>query len=103
MKSTINIRIDSELKNNAENVISELGLSLSSAITIFLKAVVRTESLPFEVRMGETKKSDGAKTPDKTKKVIKQSSRSEGKSRPKRNAPAKKTASESIRRAIDKL
>ena len=57
-KTTINIRIDSSLKNEAEFIIDSLGLSTSAAIILFFKALVREKGLPFEVKMakGEKKK-----------------------------------------------
>jgi len=47
------IRIDSKLKEEANEVFDELGLSLSAAVNIFLKAVVREQGIPFEVRIGK--------------------------------------------------
>lgn len=49
--ATINIRIDDELKKESEKVLSELGLGLTGALTIFLKAVVRTQSIPFPIEI----------------------------------------------------
>jgi DNA-damage-inducible protein J len=46
----INLRIDDEVKRNSENLFNEMGLSMSSAITIFLKTVCREKRIPFEVR-----------------------------------------------------
>ncbi len=47
--SAINIQIDSNVKKEATMVLSELGLSMSSAINLFLKQVVKKNGLPFEV------------------------------------------------------
>jgi DNA-damage-inducible protein J len=49
-ESTIQLRIDTKTKNQAKKTLNEIGLDLSSAIKLFLKNVVITESLPFEVR-----------------------------------------------------
>lgn len=49
--TTINIRIDSSLKEKADRVLDELGLSMTTALTIFLKAVVRTQSIPFSIEV----------------------------------------------------
>ncbi len=54
-KTTINLRIDEKIKNNAENVLDDLGLSMTSAITIFLKAVARTKSIPFTITSNSPK------------------------------------------------
>jgi DNA-damage-inducible protein J len=48
--TNINVRVDSSLKKEAENLFSDLGLNMSSAITIFLKSAVSYNGIPFEVR-----------------------------------------------------
>lgn len=48
--TNLNIRIDENLKKNAENLFSDLGLNMSSAITIFLKSAVDYRGIPFEIR-----------------------------------------------------
>lgn len=49
--TTINVRVDKELKNNCEKVFKELGLGMTSAITIFLKAVERNNGIPFSLEI----------------------------------------------------
>lgn len=49
--SNINIRIDNETKTQAEALFAELGLNMSSAINIFLKASLRSQGLPFEIKL----------------------------------------------------
>ncbi|WP_304066264.1 type II toxin-antitoxin system RelB/DinJ family antitoxin [Megamonas hypermegale] len=49
--TSMNIRIDSDLKKNMEAIFSELGLTTSAAFTIFAKAVVRNEGIPFELTL----------------------------------------------------
>ena len=49
--ATINIRLDDELKRESEKIFSELGLSMTAALTIFLKTVVRTDSIPFPLEI----------------------------------------------------
>ena len=46
------IRIDPEVKREAVAVLDELGLSMSGAMNIFLRAVIREGGLPFDVRLG---------------------------------------------------
>lgn len=57
--ATINIRVNEDLKKQSETIFEELGLGMTAAITIFLKAVVRTNSIPFplEVPNEETLKA----------------------------------------------
>lgn len=45
----VNFRLDEEVKNSMEQVCSELGLSMSSAFTIFAKKVSREKRIPFDV------------------------------------------------------
>ncbi len=41
--------VDDELKRQAERTLGEIGLSITDATTIFLKAVVRENRMPFEL------------------------------------------------------
>ena len=47
----INFRIDEDIKKNAELVLEDLGLSMSAAITVFLKKVGRERRIPFELSL----------------------------------------------------
>jgi len=53
--ATINIRVNDDLKEQTERVLSEIGLGMTSALTIFLKAVVRTNSIPFPLEIPNDK------------------------------------------------
>ena len=46
----INIRIEPELKKSVEQTLNDLGMNIADAVTIFLKQVVMTESIPFEIK-----------------------------------------------------
>ena len=52
MSSTTNlcVRIDTELKTEAETLFSELGMSLSTAVTVFFRQAVRESKIPFEIK-----------------------------------------------------
>ena len=43
------IKIDSELKQQAQELFSDLGMNLSTAVNIFLKQAVREHSIPFHI------------------------------------------------------
>ena len=45
----INIRVDGDIKNKAQDVFSSLGLDMTSAINIFLRQAIRKNGLPFDV------------------------------------------------------
>lgn len=49
-----NIRIDPDLKEQANAVFEELGLTLSTAVNVFLRAVVREGGMPFDVKLART-------------------------------------------------
>lgn len=50
MPSTIQVRTDAKLKKNAQKILDQLGLDLSSAINVYLRQIVITGSIPFEIR-----------------------------------------------------
>ena len=45
----VNFRIDSDVKREADKLFDNLGLSLSAAITIFIKQSISHRGLPFAV------------------------------------------------------
>ena len=45
----VNFRMDAELKKSMEQVCSELGMSMTTAFTIFAKKVSREKRIPFDV------------------------------------------------------
>ena len=49
--TTMNIRIDKELKKETEAILSALGLTTSAAVTIFAKAIVRDGGIPFDLKL----------------------------------------------------
>ena len=46
---TTTLRIDDKLKADCDIVFDDLGINMTSAITLFLKQVVRTRGIPFEI------------------------------------------------------
>ena len=45
----VNFKLDEEVKKNMEKVCNELGLSMSTAFSIFARKVVRENRIPFDV------------------------------------------------------
>lgn len=45
----VNFRMDAELKKSMEQACSELGMSMTTAFTIFAKKVSREKRIPFDV------------------------------------------------------
>jgi DNA-damage-inducible protein J len=52
--ANINIRVDSDVKIQAQEVFSALGLDMTSAINIFLRQAIRKNGIPFELVAGQT-------------------------------------------------
>ena len=51
--TNITIRIDKNLKNEAEALFDDLGMSISTAFNIFLKKCIREDRIPFEISRTE--------------------------------------------------
>lgn len=52
-KTNINIRIEKSLKQEAEKLLEELGLNMTTAITTFLKQTINYRGIPFELKIRE--------------------------------------------------
>jgi DNA-damage-inducible protein J len=48
-ESNLQIRMDSELKKEAEKILEGVGLNMPTAIRVFLKKVVATRAIPFPI------------------------------------------------------
>ena len=55
---TIQTRIDTNLKKNAENILSSIGLDITSAIRLFLTQCVVQRRLPFQAVAPEEQYND---------------------------------------------
>ena len=49
--TTVSVRMDESLKRGFDAVCNELGMSMTTAITILAKKMTREKRLPFEVSM----------------------------------------------------
>lgn len=57
MASTnFSVRMDSNIKKQCESLYGELGMSLTTAINVFLRQSLRVGGLPFEVRVEQPNK-----------------------------------------------
>ena len=48
-------RIEPDIKNQAESILSALGISVSNAINMFYKQIILQRGLPFEVKLPASK------------------------------------------------
>ena len=52
MPSTnLNIRTEKEVKEKADQIFSELGLNMTTAINIFLRTAIREHGIPFSLKL----------------------------------------------------
>ena len=49
--TNLSIRIDRDLKNEADQIFNALGMNLTTAITVFVKQSVRQKKIPFEIAL----------------------------------------------------
>ena len=48
-QTLVNFRMDEDLKQNMEQICKELGMTMTTAFTIFAKKMSREKRIPFEV------------------------------------------------------
>lgn len=48
-QSNISIRIDDSIKKKFDNLCDEFGITMSTALNMFVKTVVREQRIPFEI------------------------------------------------------
>ena len=60
MAKTANLyaRIEPELKEQAEDILTALGIPASNAITMFYKQIILQRGMPFEVKLPAARPSD---------------------------------------------
>ena len=49
-QSAVTVRIDSEMKSQFDELCEQFGMSANTAFNIFVKAVIRSRSIPFAIR-----------------------------------------------------
>ncbi|MDD4698935.1 MAG: type II toxin-antitoxin system RelB/DinJ family antitoxin [Oscillospiraceae bacterium] len=49
--TNLNIRINKEIKSQADELFNQLGLTLTSAVNIFIRQAIRQQKIPFEISM----------------------------------------------------
>ena len=69
-QTIVNIRMDEALKRNFDFICDELGMNMSTAITIFAKQVCREKRIPFEIALKPTAQEKETKIMTKTKFTV---------------------------------
>lgn len=80
---TIHVRVNSQIKKQSEEILEDLGINLSYAISLFLKQVIIKQKIPFDiVRFDEKEQPDveklaifinntsGSEPDEESKKII---------------------------------
>ena len=70
--ATITVRMDDNLKNGFAKVCNELGMDMTTAITIFAKKVEREQRIPFDVSVDPFYSESNMKAIDEAIERIKQ-------------------------------
>lgn len=50
MKTSVNIKMDENLRNQSKELFAKMGLDMTTAVNMFLLTAVREKRIPFEVR-----------------------------------------------------
>ncbi len=75
--TTMNIRVDKEVKDNAKMIFAELGMDLTTAVNIFLRQSIREHGIPFKLKLD----IPNEETKEETKKVLRESEKGIGMSK----------------------
>lgn len=54
--TNVTIRMDSDLKADAEAIFGEMGMNLSTAFNVFVRQVIRDGGMPFKITIGRPNK-----------------------------------------------
>ena len=49
--TNLNIRTDKDIKDQAETIFNELGINMTTAINMFLRATILEYGIPFELKL----------------------------------------------------
>ncbi|MCL2693928.1 MAG: type II toxin-antitoxin system RelB/DinJ family antitoxin [Oscillospiraceae bacterium] len=56
--TNLNIRIDRELKSEADFILGRMGMNLSTAVNVFVRQVVQERAIPFRIQLSDDNKTD---------------------------------------------
>jgi len=81
LDATVRARIDAGLKEDVEKILSEIGISTSQAIAMFMKGIKRERGIPFELKIPNEETLEAMREIDEglTEKVTLEQLKSEAK------------------------
>ena len=51
--ASLNIRLDKETKDKANELFNKFGISMATAVVMFLRTAIRENRIPFELKLNE--------------------------------------------------
>ena len=67
--SNMNIRMDNEVKAQAQELFAQFGLDMTTAINMFLRQAIRERGIPFELRLDPDSRTSAEMKADILRKV----------------------------------
>lgn len=67
----VTIRMDANLKRQAEAFFNDLGMSLNTAFTVFTKQALREQKIPFEI-MKSASNNEGTDSYEESEKIVRE-------------------------------
>lgn len=52
----LQVRLDAEMKNQAESVLDDLGLTMTQAVKLFFRQIIMRKAIPFPIIIPKTKR-----------------------------------------------
>ncbi|MCL2826134.1 MAG: type II toxin-antitoxin system RelB/DinJ family antitoxin [Eggerthellaceae bacterium] len=51
--TSLNIKIDRDLKREADLLFNEMGMTLSTAVNVFVRQAIQEQAIPFQIHLNE--------------------------------------------------
>jgi len=71
--TNITVRIDDDVKREAETLFDTLGMSVSGAINIFFRQAIREQAIPFQIRAKTAEEKYGEYFNPRNLKILEES------------------------------
>lgn len=57
--TNLNIKVDRDLKSQADILFNAMGMTLTTAVNVFIRQAVQDQAIPFQIRLDEKKRFHG--------------------------------------------
>ena len=68
--AVINIRVNDEVKKEAETIFKALGLNMSVAMNLFLKKCINENGIPFDLKVPNKETIEAMEAMEETNKIL---------------------------------